>query len=562
MNIMPNTSLLGILSLKLIFSFGFLNTVNANESFDICEIKTNYRTYTNKSRSRSSYTGAVTQSGEMTCRQIDRNTYQITIDGRARYIHRSAVISTRPQSLAVERSLRPLPRPRVTESAPAAALPTSLNEPLRSNSGEIAAQPSGLTIQNGIIGSSETPAYHVTISTKNAPEIPSGAADATLAPEAHRLTEPTRLLESAGWVTPRSEPSRDSGFACSVVVDGSCSTGRTQVGTIDHNVVLIPTGERTYDSDHKEWYFKAGFEHAGQSYQAWFAEKQTEIDPHEAIVREQTAQRVQDWLNGAPGSIYGTDEVASDESYQLSMTPEDVSARSLTTGFDPNASYEVASGGPPTEAERQEAQRLFPNSTYDGRRSLLRLHPGGDGLCGSIASNTSNPASKSYTAPITACALARLTQTWRERFCPNNDMSCRLSFGNISHPRDQRFGNPRHQTHTHGNCVDIRPIRNSGNSALTWESNNYNQRQTRNLLNLLKEMGAESVYFNDPDMIRAGLSSRISGHDNHIHFCFRNDNRTAERQCASFEPDAKMCPTSEILFNHPTMIDFIEELRE
>ncbi len=563
---MPYHFFLGIFTLKLILSLGLPSVVSANESFDICEIKRNYKTYTNTSR--SNYTGLVTQAGEMACTQVDPYTYQVSINGRTRFVHRSAIISKRPQTLAVQLSLRPVARPKTVES-PAVILPTSINDSLRPASSSSELDPAGQRIQNGFIGSTtDALAPRITISSKNAPEISGGGIDtiidSNLTPEEERLTRSTRLLKSSGWVTPRSEPNRESGFECSVVTDGSCSKAKDQVSTIDHNVELSPTGERTYDEDNREWYFKANFEHGDQTYSAWFAEEQTEIDPDAARIREQTAQRTQDWLKGGTGSIYGPNsEVADSESepYQISMKAADIAARLQATVYDPNVTYETSDRAA-SEREMAEAQQMFPNSTTRGRKHLMRLHPGGEGLCGSTANNTSNPSTKSYTAPITACALARLTQTWRERFCTNNNSSCQLAFGNVSHPELEKFGRPRHQTHTHGNCVDIRPIRDSGNQPVEWSHGNYNRSQTRNLLNLLKEMGAESVYFNDPQMISDGLSSRMGGHDNHIHFCFRSDNAKAEKQCAEFEPDARICPTTDVLFNHPTMIDFRNGLTE
>lgn len=285
-----------LLVLQFIVSTGVLNPVFADQSSENCQIKRNYRTYT--TTNRASYTGIVTQSGEVTCQRVNQYTYKIYLNGQTRYVHRSAIIRTSEQTFAVQGNLRPRARP-------------------------------------------------TTVQTSESTDVSTVAqmAEANLS---------TRTLESEGWIPVRAEPNRDSRFDCSVAIEGNCHSARHQVASINQDVTLLPTGEREFDEDHNEWYFKANFEHDGRPYSGWFAEKQTEVDSADALARASTERRVNDWLNGSSGTSFGiSSEVAGSDpvNYQIPMDTESEAQRAVYTN-DRNADFEVqASDIPKSEDE-------------------------------------------------------------------------------------------------------------------------------------------------------------------------------------------------------------------
>jgi hypothetical protein len=142
-----------------------------------------------------------------------------------------------------------------------------------------------------------------------------------------------------------------------------------------------------------------------------------------------------------------------------------------------------------------------------------------------------------YAAPITACAFGALLQTWKKDFCPDSSQGCRINWGDISH-RDRTHFND-HGTHTHGNCIDIRPFRSGKfvDEPLSVGQTGYDAATVQKFLNLIKSMGATNVAFND-----ATLDNRAyePGHHNHIHFCLKDNKRTRE-VCNNFQVDRNVC---------------------
>lgn len=552
--------------LNLTVGLFFLGSVSAANYSTECTINTTYRLYKDSDRDKLSETYPKNRD-VFPCQKVNRNTYELYIDGESRYIFIKAILNETP----LVTKTNPLNHKQLSSIVRENRL-SSNSLPVQEipNGPALIINTSGDTNKNLSENDSTTSdrSYNRSesdISNSNQTELD--------LKKSQNYMPSTQLLTDSGWVRPRAEPVRnyDDELDCSIIVKPEgikyttqeCKTARDLVSTINHEIELFPTGESFFDKDFKENYFKANFSHEGQNYSAWFLEEESQIDPRKALIREQTAQKVEDWFKGKFGSSFGPNvEVAESYSTRTQLEFDSSVQNETDPRFDRSAHYRTYDS-PPTSTEMDEAKELFPNSKYKGRKHLMRLHPAGEGLCGSTANNTSEPSTKSYTAPITACALARLAQTWRETQCPDNNEACRLAFGNVSHPRDRFFGSPQHQSHTDGNCVDVRPIRTKGSGSLKWNKSDYYDRsRTRKLLELLKNMGAESVYFNDTELINEGLSSFEGGHDNHIHFCFRSDNQKAKQQCSEFIPNERICPTTRILFNHPTMINFMNGLNK
>jgi conjugal transfer mating pair stabilization protein TraG len=92
-----------------------------------------------------------------------------------------------------------------------------------------------------------------------------------------------------------------------------------------------------------------------------------------------------------------------------------------------------------------------------------------------------------------------------------------ISYGDMSRPG----GGPMagHEGHQNGREVDVRPFRLDGrNAPTTWNSAQYDRNTTREYVQMVRERhpGA-TVLFNDPVLIREGLTQRYDGHDNHLH---------------------------------------------
>src|SRR3954447_9293312 len=97
----------------------------------------------------------------------------------------------------------------------------------------------------------------------------------------------------------------------------------------------------------------------------------------------------------------------------------------------------------------------------------------------------------------------------------------RVSVGDASY---EHGGNiPLHQTHERGLDVDVRPIRDNENQC-TWGTNwrlaSYDRTATRALIKAVRATApghVKLIYFNDPVLIREGLTRWFSGHDDHLH---------------------------------------------
>lgn len=187
----------------------------------------------------------------------------------------------------------------------------------------------------------------------------------------------------------------------------------------------------------------------------------------------------------------------------------------------------------------------FDISSWSKSRGLVQFPTRGssarDAFCGSFHYNpdlaSKGRAVDNYVNPHTACALMTLAQKWKKDVCPDNDNGCRLAWGDISHKTRPKFNG--HKTHTNGECIDFRPFRKGGfkDSPLTYGSKGYDRNLTRKFINLVKSMGGQPIYFNDPKI----SCGRAGGHHNHIHVCFPAKSAKVRNFCHSYQYDAETC---------------------
>jgi peptidoglycan hydrolase-like protein with peptidoglycan-binding domain len=88
---------------------------------------------------------------------------------------------------------------------------------------------------------------------------------------------------------------------------------------------------------------------------------------------------------------------------------------------------------------------------------------------------------------------------------------------------------PGHETHERGLDVDVRPMRRDENQCrwgVNYRSTAYDRAATRALIKAIRAAApghVKLIYFNDPVLIREGLSRWHTGHDDHVHvrYCER-----------------------------------------
>ena len=97
-----------------------------------------------------------------------------------------------------------------------------------------------------------------------------------------------------------------------------------------------------------------------------------------------------------------------------------------------------------------------------------------------------------------------------------------VNIGDVSKPGGGDIAG--HETHEQGRQVDIRPFRrDGGNAPVTWQSRAYDREQTRSYIEFMKDRNpGTTVLFNDPVLVKEGLTQKYEGHDNHLHFSFPN----------------------------------------
>ena len=82
---------------------------------------------------------------------------------------------------------------------------------------------------------------------------------------------------------------------------------------------------------------------------------------------------------------------------------------------------------------------------------------------------------------------------------------------------------PGHETHEQGLDVDVRPMRDAENQCsypTNYRHTAYDRAATRALIREIRAAApghVKVIYFNDPVLIGEGLTTRLSGHDDHVH---------------------------------------------
>jgi hypothetical protein len=103
----------------------------------------------------------------------------------------------------------------------------------------------------------------------------------------------------------------------------------------------------------------------------------------------------------------------------------------------------------------------------------------------------------------------------------------RVAVGDIGHEHGGDIAG--HETHERGLDVDVRPMRRDESQCrwgVNFRSAAYDRAATRDLIKAIRAAApghVKLIYFNDPVLIREGLSRYHAGHDDHVHvrYCER-----------------------------------------
>ena len=105
-----------------------------------------------------------------------------------------------------------------------------------------------------------------------------------------------------------------------------------------------------------------------------------------------------------------------------------------------------------------------------------------------------------------------------------NNPNIPIQIGDISRKGGGSF-RPIHASHKNGIDVDIRPIRKDGKPLPLNIQNNPNaldRDKMRELIKVIRQVNPNAIiYFNDPVLIKEGLTTFMKGHFNHIHVRFK-----------------------------------------
>ena len=109
-----------------------------------------------------------------------------------------------------------------------------------------------------------------------------------------------------------------------------------------------------------------------------------------------------------------------------------------------------------------------------------------------------------------------------------------ISIGQISRKGGGKM--PPHKQHQHGVEADMRPFSKSGEDLqLTFNSAQYSRDLTREFVKFLRANARmHRVFFNDPQLIAASLTSYADGHDNHLHLFFEDVQESTPRVLRNF----------------------------
>ncbi len=140
--------------------------------------------------------------------------------------------------------------------------------------------------------------------------------------------------------------------------------------------------------------------------------------------------------------------------------------------------------------------------------------PLGDTLC-----SYGDGRSVSYEMWGTANAIGQLqaaASTWK-----GAGGRGRVAIGDLSREHGGDIAN--HSTHEQGLDIDLRPMRKDGKQCshkTQWKWSSYDRASTRRFVRAVRARApghVKLIYFNDPTLIREGLTQWASGHDNHLH---------------------------------------------
>jgi peptidoglycan hydrolase-like protein with peptidoglycan-binding domain len=103
----------------------------------------------------------------------------------------------------------------------------------------------------------------------------------------------------------------------------------------------------------------------------------------------------------------------------------------------------------------------------------------------------------------------------------------KVAIGDIGHEHGGDIAG--HETHERGLDVDVRPMRRDENQCRwggSYRASSYDRAATRALIKAIRAAApghVKLIYFNDPVLIREGLSRYHAGHDDHVHvrYCER-----------------------------------------
>ena len=184
------------------------------------------------------------------------------------------------------------------------------------------------------------------------------------------------------------------------------------------------------------------------------------------------------------------------------------------------------------QLERLPANQYWRNSSTPSivREKMVKMvidQETGQGPHGSFHYKDDDKVqSDSYMTTYSQCAFVKVLKKFKED-C--KDEGCQVQFGDSYH--HDAWG--VHKGHDSGECVDVRPFRQSDDIDFGLDYTNkgrYSQTKTETFINLLKKSGARTIIFNDRKI--GGLSRDSGGvHDDHIHVCFGEDQSKVQDTC-------------------------------
>ena len=133
----------------------------------------------------------------------------------------------------------------------------------------------------------------------------------------------------------------------------------------------------------------------------------------------------------------------------------------------------------------------------------------------------------------------------------------RVALGDVSFEHGGDI--PLHSTHEVGLDTDLRPMRDN-NDQCTWGTTyrltSYDRAATRALVRAIRSTApghVKLVYFNDPVLIREGLTTWYAGHDDHLHvrYCEANHRLAAYRCPAASSTQGSVSDSTVSLTKSP-----------